>query len=408
MLSRNTTITIAAKSLILLVNFALVVFSTHIWGSTGRGEIALVMANISIITIFSNVFCGSTIAFHAPRLERDFLLIVSLTGALLLSLTGAALCALIVGFNYFVILFLISLLLSLTTAVSSYWLGKSNFTNYNLLTLLLPLFILISLSVFFFIFKKTSLSTYFNAYLIGSGMVLIIGIASLVKVNQFKVPDINVQGIKNIFNYGLNNEINSLIQFGSSRMSYFFIASLLGLAQLGIFSIAISISEAVWVISRSMSAIHFSHMLNSNDHLKNQNETQVLARQNLWISLLVLLIAISIPASVYQFIFGKEFGEIKKFILYIIPGIIAVSVSNIYDQYFSGIGNLKIIINRSIIGLLLTLVLLPVLITKFQLTGVCISLNVSYISSLFYIWSKFKNERKLLKSHSNLNGVDKN
>ena len=86
MLSKNTTFTIGSKFIILLANFALVVFSTQRWGSEGRGEIALVIANISIITIFSNIFCGSTIAYHAPRLQRDFLLAVSLAGAIIISI----------------------------------------------------------------------------------------------------------------------------------------------------------------------------------------------------------------------------------------------------------------------------------------------------------------------------------
>jgi len=80
MLSKNTTLTIIAKFVILLANFALVVFTTRMWGSEGRGEIALVLANITIITIFSNVFCGSTVAYHASRVQRETLLTLSFTG----------------------------------------------------------------------------------------------------------------------------------------------------------------------------------------------------------------------------------------------------------------------------------------------------------------------------------------
>jgi hypothetical protein len=122
MLSRNTTLTIVTKFIILLANFTLVVFTTRIWGSEGRGEIALVFANISVITIFSNVFCGSTVAFHAPRLQRDFLLSVSFSGAILISFSGAIIFSALFGFQYFWPLFLIALLLSMTTSISIYWL----------------------------------------------------------------------------------------------------------------------------------------------------------------------------------------------------------------------------------------------------------------------------------------------
>ena len=153
MLSKDTTLTIGSKFIILLSNFSLVIFSTQTWGSEGRGEIALVLASISMITILSNVFCGSTVAFHAPGYKRDFLLLVSLAGAILISLLGTIVFSAFLGFSYFRSLFLTSLVLSMTTTISSYWLGKKNIKNYNLLTVLSPLGIVISLLTLFFIFK---------------------------------------------------------------------------------------------------------------------------------------------------------------------------------------------------------------------------------------------------------------
>jgi O-antigen/teichoic acid export membrane protein len=397
MLSKNSTFTIGSKFIILLANFVLVVFSTRIWGSEGRGEIALVLANVSIITIFSNVFCGSTVAYHAHRLQRDFLLLVSLTGAVFISVSGALVFSGLFGFNYFLPLFLISLLISLTTAVSSFWLGRNNIKNYNLITILSPVCILIFLFILYFVFNKKALNTYFLAYYAGTGVTMLIGIAGLIIFQSFRFTEIKFEGIKSIINYGVSNEFNYLIQFLNYRLSYYFIAKLLGLADLGVFSVAISASEAVWIISRSMSVVHFSNVINSDDHLKNRKETTAFARQSLWISLLVLGLATLIPRSLYQLIFGNEFGEVKKFIILLIPGIVAIAVSNLYGHYFAGKGKLNIVRNKSLIGMAATVILLPLLIKKYDLTGVCISLNVSYILSSFYLWHKFRKERQQLK-----------
>jgi len=393
MLSKNTTLTIIAKFVILLANFALVVFTTRMWGSEGRGEIALVLANISIITIFSNVFCGSTVAYHASRVQRETLLTLSFTGAIIISLTGAIVFAYIFGFGYFIPLFMVALLLSLTNTVSSYWLGKNNIGNYNLLTLFNPIFILISLALLYFILNKTSINTIFNAYGIGLGIVVLTGITGLYLNESFKKPGINLSRIKNILSYGISNELNYLIQFLNYRLSYYFIAHVLGLSQLGIFSIVVAISESVWIISRSMSAVHFSNVINSDDQLKNRSETVVFARQSFFISLGLLVIAVIFPSSVYQLIFGNEFGDIKKYILYMIPGITAIAVSNLYGHYFAGTGNLKILRNKALAGLAASLILLPLLTKKYELTGVCISLNVSYLISSIYLYLKFRKEQ---------------
>ncbi len=392
MLSRSTTVTIGSKFIILLTNFALVVFSTNTWGSEGRGVIALVLANVSIITIFSSVFCGSTVAYHAPRVKRDSLLYLALGGALLMSLSGAILFSVLFGFMYFMPLFLISLLMALNTAVSIYWLGNKNITNYNILTILSQLLVLLSLFVLYFIFKRSDISIYYQAYYIGTGITLIIGVMGLVKTGPFKLPEFKYSEIKSIIRYGFSNEFNYFIQFLNYRLAYYFIAKSLGLAELGLFSIVVSVSEAVWIISRSMSAIHYSNVINSDDQLKNRKETIVLARQSLWISLLIIFVSVIIPQSIYRLIFGDEFGEVKKYILLLSPGIIAIAVSNLYGHYFSGTGNMNILRNKALLGLAATIILLALLLNRYQLTGVCITLNVSYIISSIYLWFKFYKE----------------
>ena len=392
MLSKNTAFTIISKFIILLASFGLVVFSTRIWGSEGRGEIALVLANVSIISIFSNIFCGSSIAFHTPKHQPEFLFSVSLTGSVVVSLCGAFVFSFLLGMGYFLPLLLISLLLSLITAISSYWLGKNNITYYNLITILSQVCILTSLVVLYFIFNKSGLDTYFQAYYFGTIAALGFGIALLVISGTHKIPEFRLAGIKSIFFYGVKNESNYLIQFLNYRLSYYFIAKLLGLAELGVFSVVVSISEAVWIISRSMSAVHFSNVINSDDHSGNRRETVAFARQSLVISLFVLGFSILIPKYLYQLIFGNEFGEVKKFIILLFPGIVAIAVSNLYGHYFAGTGKLKILRNKSLIGLAATIILLPLLLKKYQLTGVCISLDIAYVISSFYLWYKFHKE----------------
>jgi O-antigen/teichoic acid export membrane protein len=101
-----------------------------------------------------------------------------------------------------------------------------------------------------------------------------------------------------------------------------------------------------------------------------------------------------IPQPAYRFIFGDEFGYVRTLIIYLLPGIIAISVSNIFEQYFSGKGKLRVIRNKSLVGLVATLILLPLLIKKYHLAGACISVNVSYILSSVYLWLSFRKEGK--------------
>jgi O-antigen/teichoic acid export membrane protein len=104
--------------------------------------------------------------------------------------------------------------------------------------------------------------------------------------------------------------------------------------------------------------------------------------------------AILVPDTIYQMIFGDEFTGIRKYILYLFPGIIAIAVSNLYGHYFAGTGRLNILRDKSLLGLAASLILLPLLVKKYQLTGACISLDVSYVLSSLYLWIRFSKEKK--------------
>ncbi len=400
MLSKNTIITIGSKFIILLANFLIVVITTQILGSAGRGQIALIIANISLITILNNIFCGSTTAFHASKLPGNVLFTISTGGALILSLLGSIIFSLLFSFRYFHTLFLISLLTSLTSSMSMYWLGKNNIKWYNILTVINPVLVLIYLLLIFFIFKIRTIEACFSSYYLGLGTVFIVGVSGLLQNDKILWPHFEFTGFKKIISYGFNNELNYFIQFLNYRLSYYFIAKWLGLSKLGVFSIVVSISEAVWIISKSLSAINYSDVINSSNQLSSHAGTIVYSRQSFWISLIFLGIGIIIPKSIYQYIFGAEFGNIKIYIAYMIPGVIAIAVSNLYGHYYAGIGNLRILRNKSLIGLVATLILLPLLLTKFQLTGVCITLNISYLLSSLYLFFNFRKEGRIFSLYT--------
>ncbi len=395
MFSRSTTLTIASKLIILFINFFLVVITAQIWGSEGRGEIALVIANIAIISIVANISCGSTVAFHAPRMAHGELLGIAFTGAFALSSLSTLVLSIILGFEYFQHLMIISLLMSVSNSLSLYWLGKENIRWYNILTLLAPVSILGFLFLMYYGFGLTSLSAFFYAYYIAYGLIIVIGVIGVLSRFPATRPAISIDGIKKVLSYGFNNEFNYFIQFLNYRLTYFFVEEWLGLSPLGVFSISVSISEAIWVVSKSLSVIHFSRVVNTSNQPENIHRTKVSVRQSFWVSLTIVAAMALTPQSFFVYIFGEEFSEVKQYTIYLIPGIIAIAVSNLYGHYFAGVGKLHILRNKSLIGLFATLVLSILLIPGFQLTGACITLNVSHILSSGYLLYKFYREQKI-------------
>ena len=395
MLNKKTTITIASKLVILFVNFFLIVLQTQLWGSEGKGEIALVIANIALINIIANMSCGSTVAFHAPRMNRDELLLMSFLGSVVLSLSGTLVFSFILGFNYFKHLLIISVLMSLGNALTLYFLGKENVKWYNLLTILAPVAILVFLFLLYYLVGIQTINAYFYAYYLAYGCLIFLGVIGLLRKQSFHYPSLSYASLRKLLTYGFSNELNYFIQFLNYRLAYFFIEEWLGKSPLGVFSVAVSITEAIWVVSKSMSVIHFSSVVNNPNQKENIRLTNRSALQSLWISLIVVVALVLTPQSLFLFIFGSEFAEVKQLTLYLIPGIIAISVSNLWGHYFAGVGKLKILRDKALLGLIATLVLSIILIPTYQLLGACISINISYIVSSGYLWYKFRQETNI-------------
>ena len=52
--------TFVSRFLILILSFGLVIYSTNMWGSEGKGTISIVVANAAAVSFFSSIFSGSS------------------------------------------------------------------------------------------------------------------------------------------------------------------------------------------------------------------------------------------------------------------------------------------------------------------------------------------------------------
>jgi len=381
-----------------LANFSLVIISSHIWGDEGRGLIALILADISLITILNNISSGSTVSYHTPKTSKNKIFSVLLPLSFLTTFIGAVIFSFIQGFRYFQFLFLISLLISYTKGISSYWLGRKNIKLFNSFSISPPVSILIIVSAMYFLFNFTDINIYFYSYYIAYGIVAATGFYLLFRKDKFHF-DFDKSIVKKMLYYGTKNETSYFIQFLNYRLSYFFISAWIGLDALGVFSVAVAISEAIWIISRSISSIHFSNIINTDNQTLKIKLTEQAAFNSFILSFFAMTVLFFTPDSLFVFVFGDDFAGVKQLIIYLFPGIIAIAVSNIYGHYFSGNGKMNVLITKSALGLITTTILIFTLLKQYKLTGACIILNAAYIISSLYLIIMFYKEKKKIKNN---------
>ena len=106
-------------------------------------------------------------------------------------------------------------------------------------------------------------------------------------------------------------------------------------------------------------------------------------------------ILLLIPVSVYTFVFGEQFVQVRNVIASLSVGIVALSVSMIFSSYFSGINKPFHNTISSAIGLVFTVGLGFLLVPLWGIIGAGIAATCSYTMATLYQFIIFIRMTKL-------------
>ena len=384
--------TFVSRVLILVLNFGLVIYTTNIWGSSGKGIISLVIADLAIVTFLTGILGGSSISYFSSKYKKEQIL----TFAYLWSVIIGGLVPLLFLFSslsgYTIYLIFLSISLSLLTTNINLFIGLKKIREFNWYTILQQAVNIFFILIIVYLFQKKSVSVYFIALILSYSCLFLISTFQIFRKYQFSKIHFSGKIFKDLFHYGWKTQLSAMVQFFNYRVSYYFLSFFVGIASVGIFSVGVAISEAIWTVSKSIALVLYSEVINSTEHDKLIQQTKVSIKVSLYISLVFIIVILLIPKDFYAFIFGKDFTQTKQIILFLSPGILIIAVSNIVGYYFAGINKLRILNIKSFIGLIFTVVFSYLLIPKMGIIGACIVMSISYtLSSLVLFWEFYKN-----------------
>ena len=226
---QNIIKTVLSKTVILLLNFLIVVLTTNLWGAEGKGLISILLANMAIITVFNNVLGGSSIAYLTPKIGFSKLVLPAYAWVFIVSLIGGLLFTASLNHNRIIVLFGLTLLNSLLSLNLSVFIGKENIRSHNILSILLPIF-LISCTLFLnYIVGLRSVNSYFYGYFLALIFALLISWTKVRTYLTVREITFSKEAIYRSFAYGWKNEMSNFLQFLNYRLSYYFVLYYLGL-----------------------------------------------------------------------------------------------------------------------------------------------------------------------------------
>ncbi|WP_304343799.1 polysaccharide biosynthesis C-terminal domain-containing protein [Chryseobacterium koreense] len=383
--------TFVSRFLILILNFGLVIFTTNYWGSSGKGIISIVIADLAIVGFVGNIFVGSSVTYFASKLKTEQILPYAYLWAVLSGFSVPFLIGFAHQQEFLSYLIILSVLTSLLSANINLFVGRRNIKNFNIYTILQQGLQILFILGLVYLFNETEVQTYFVGQILCLILLVAVSTYQILKHCDFSAVSFSKDIITKLFDYGYKTQLSSFLQFLNYRLSFYFIEFFKGLSSVGIYSIGVALSEAIWTVSRSLSLVLYSDVVNTSDQNAAIVKTKISLKISTLATLIFILILFAIPAQIYVLIFGKDFGQSKEVIFLLSPGILAIAASNILGNYFAGMNKLRILNVKSIVGVLFTIAGSWYLIPKWGIAGACIVTTVSYcVSSAILFWKFYQ------------------
>jgi len=374
--------TISVRFLSALVNLIIVVITSRYLGAEGKGWYSWWILNITFTMLLSNFIGGSTLVYFASRTK--------LTSLLMPSYIWGIISAFLIAF----------FLLSIQKLESSY------LTHFIFLSILETF-----ISIHLFIFQGKNKIKWLNWFQFSSLLLFAIPFALLAFLGQANIKAVLLSfyiaklltlvltviflyrlikldtlletlNLNRLIRFGITLQIANIAQFLNYRFCYYILKDIdPSLFYLGIFSNAIAISEGIWIISKSISAVHYAEVSNQQNQQKSVQSTLLLMRLTSVIVIAGIITLLCIPAYVYPWLLGPDFALTKTLLYWLSPGIFIFSLSGIVSHYFSGIGKNIVPMAASLLGLCCTILLGYSIIPTYTLKGAAAVHSISYTLS---------------------------
>jgi O-antigen/teichoic acid export membrane protein len=335
--------TFGAKIATSLVNFILIVIASHYIGAAGVGEISMILLTVSVVVMASFIIGGSAIVYLTPRYPVLPIMVVTYLWSLIITaITFFVLKNVeIIEQQYVTSVVILSFLASMFSVHFNILLGKEKIHKVNILSVANVLIILAIFSYFVFFAKGEGVWAYIYGMFVAYVTIYLWSLMYLMPYFREGFGNSGKKLLKDLLHYGVLLQLANIALLFNYRGGYYFVEHFYNKASLGVYSVGNQLTEASWMISRSFSTVLYARVSNiKEDEGYLQTKYYVLSFFKIVfiITLAILFILLIMPRSVYEFVYGSEFYEVKDIIWALSPGILLFSVSRILAVFFSGTG----------------------------------------------------------------------
>ncbi|MCM3088670.1 flippase [Bhargavaea ginsengi] len=195
---------------------------------------------------------------------------------------------------------------------------------------------------------------------------------------KFEINNFSASLAKEYFSYGSKAHLSNIVSFMNYRMDILMISLFLNPYAVGIYNVAVSIGERLWVISSPISSALFPRI----SSLESENDKTILTvkvtRYVFYLSLIVGVFFFVISPWAVYILFGKEYQEASKVIRILLLGITIFAAERILSNDFAGRGKPQINLYTSLFTVLCNVIANVILIPIYGINGAAAATSLSY------------------------------
>lgn len=358
-------------------------------GAEIKGDHALFVVGVSIIHLFTNLFGGASLGYLAPRHKRRFLIQMASSWSVL----SGALCGVFLwflgllpqGFEWYIIVS--GILFACWNSYVTILLGRQQHNAYNIIMFLNPMLSASFLLLFLFLIRH-DLYAFAYAYVAAQALSLFMSLLWLLNVEEPE-KEWDKPNWSGLFKHGIYIQLANLTQFLNYRILFYLINQYFGKAFLGVYSNALALAESVWMVSKSISTVQFSSIVNSESDGQARQITNKYIPISFLVSAIGILVLVAIPADFFTYLFGRDFSEVSALMWWLSPAILAMSFGNIYAHYFAGKGINRVNFIGSAVNLLILILVFFISKPWFGSFAAPFSASISFVFTAVYTASVY-------------------
>jgi O-antigen/teichoic acid export membrane protein len=368
----------------------------------GYGVLSLMIANAAIFNLVSCLGSESGITYHyasesLPR-KKIFtiicfvvlfqLVVFTVFEIIYKSFTGSYWLAKGNDIQFFLwgMVYLFSV--TLTDKYTAFFYGSHLYVSFNKMMVIGSLVSLVAYAGLYFFVKTHDVFFYLRLYILTSfsqALLLLIFFHFSQHQSMLFTP-VHKEDWKKFFSFSFIVFITNIIQFLAYRVDYWLVTFYKGDEALGLYSLAVRLSQLFWILPLLIAGIIFPQT--ADDKIVNYElRVTTLVRMTVAILFVAELLALFLARPVIPFVFGSAYERSIEPFIYLLPGIFLFSVNIILAAYYAGKKRLPVNFIGSTMCFLIVLLLDLALIPRYGINGAAVASSIAYsISGLYFIW----------------------